>query len=260
MAKIFRIVILLGILGIVAACQPDDGSTPVPTEVALVRRIATLAPTATLDPNAQRILPTSSPTITPIPSPTAYIGLFIGEVPSSDDILSPRRSSGIGVEPVDPDVQVACPLPIDPVFGTGWQSEGRAVNGLGCPIQEMFGFSAKVQIFEGGVMYLREPTGEVWAIAPGGLAILGRHWSVSQIPAVSPTGLEAPQGFYVPQGLLGAVWATVPAAREALGYASTEEQEVDVNIQRFDGGTLFLDVTTGQVFALLVNGNAFGPY
>lgn len=260
MTKFFRILIVLASLFTIAACQSTPDSTPAPTEVALIRRIATLAPTATLDPNAQRILPTSSPTITPIPSPTAYVGVFIGEVSREDDILSPRRSDPLSVVVVDSGVASACPLPIDAVFGAGWQTENRAVNGLGCPIQEMFGFEGKVQVFEGGVMYLREPTSEVWAIAPGGLSIVGQHWSITQAAGVFPVGLTAPDGFFVPDGVLGSVWATVPDARDALGFAATQLQDVDINIQRFDGGTLFLDVTTGQVFALLVNGSAFGPY
>lgn len=262
MARLKQLILVVIVLSALAACQSPSQSTPIPTEIALVRRIATLAPTPTIDPNAQILLPTSTPTITPIPSATAYVGVFAGEVSAADNILVPRRESG-GVDPVQ-SVEVVtainCQIPIDTVFGVSWQDEPRAVNGLGCPLQQSFGFDGRVQVFEGGIMYLRESTNEVWAIAPGGLAITGQHWSVTQQPGVVPVGPTAPEGFFVPEGVIGSVWATVPDARDELGFASTQLQRVEINIQRFDGGTLFLDVTTGQVFALLVNGIAYGPY
>ncbi len=243
------------------ACQTTESTPNPPTEVAIVRQIATVGPTATPDPAMQSLQPSPTPTITAIPSPTAYVGEFLGEVAPQDDILSqPRTNNDGGVQPVVQLVDLQCEIPPDAIFGTGWQGESRAVNGLGCPIQASFGFPGQVQVFEDGIMYLRPEIDQVWGVAPGGLTIIGEHWSVSELPLVSPVGLQAPDGFFVPDGAIGAVWASVPELREALGFATTQVSDVGINIQRFEGGTLLADIDGGQVFALLVNGVAFGPY
>ena len=77
---------------------------------------------------------------------------------------------------------------------------------------------------------------------------------------MSTQGMDAPAGLRVPSGDLGAVWVSNPRLRESLGYAITRQQNISVNIQRLEGGALFLDATVGQVFVLLVNGEALGAY
>jgi hypothetical protein len=87
-----------------------------------------------------------------------------------------------------------------------------------------------------------------------------RYWYEDQPPEMSTAGIDAPEGLLVPAGGFGAVWLSIPQARSTLGYATTLEQPVAVNIQRFDGGSLFLDESLGQVFALMVTGIAYGPF
>lgn len=249
---------------IMTACDTggDDNNPPTQTPVVISQRLATLGPTPTLDPNQPVFLPTATPTITPIPSPTNYVGVFLGELPAEADLLAnnpPAESGNIQIIPqiVNP---IICAAPLDPVFGTAWQSETRAVNGLGCPIQIAFGFDGQVQFFEDGVMYMRPETNEVWAIAPGGITGPGTSWFVSQLPQVILTGISPPSGLFVPTGIIGTVWGGTTDIRETLGFASTIGEDTPINIQRFDGGTLLLDVDAGQVFVLLVDGTAFGPF
>lgn len=248
---------------IMTACDTggDDDAPPTRTEVVISQRLATLGPTPTPDPNQPVILPTATPTITPIPSPTNYVGVFLGELPAESDLLAndPPEQGNIQVIPevVNP---LICPAQLDPIFGTTWQSESRAVNGLRCPIQVAFGFQARVQFFENGVMYHNPETDEVWAIAPGGLVGTGAGWFVTQLPQVILTGISPPSGLFIPTGIIGTVWGGTTDIRETLGFATTLEQETPLNIQRFDGGTLILDVDVGQVFVILVDGTAFGPF
>jgi len=107
-----------------------------------------------------------------------------------------------------------------------------------------------------GVFLLRRWQARTWAFISAavlGVAVVGVHGDAGFLlftRTVSPvqTGASA---------LAVRVMAEV---RDALGYATTAEQDIGVNLQRFEGGTLFKDVTVGQVFVLLVDGRAFGPY
>jgi hypothetical protein len=245
---------------LLAACGSDDGTAaPSPTQVAIVRQLATARPTDTPDPNNPVLQATPTPSITPQPSPTIYIGAFLGEAPLTGGGFRPG-SPAISQPVETPGVVAICQFEADPVFGTAWRGESRVTNGLRCAIQEMFGFDARVQVFQRGVMYLRPDTNEVWAIAPGGTVLAGRQWTVGQPSPVTPLTIDAPQGMQVPQGTLGAVWSAMPEVREALGFAVLAESNTEINFQRFDGGALLLDLDTGQTFALLVTGAAYGPY
>jgi hypothetical protein len=251
-----------------AACQPEASEQVLPTgaEVA-AKRLATVGPTSTLSPQEMQATeavrrPPTEPPATPTPTATPYVGIFLGEVEFGEfDQLS--------VDPVHLPVPTRqsihalfqdCELPPDNVFGTAWTTERSALTGLGCPIQASFGFTGNVQIFERGVMYLNEGSSEVWAILPGSLLDKGRFWYVEQPPSLPPPPDQPPPGLYLPDGPFGIVWSIVPQTREAMGFATTPVQPIGVNIQRFEGGMLFLDVTVGQVFVLLVNGDAYGPF
>lgn len=262
------VITIVGAAGMLAACGGRSSTPEAATPVRIVRQLATLGPTHTPDPNALLTVPTSTPTITPEPSPTPYVGVFLGEAQPSGDVSAfAPQGPGASLAGGPTDLQaLLCLVQPDVVFGTGWMTTPRALNNLRCPIQESFGFNGEVQIFERGVMYVNNETGEVWAISPGGLTSIGQFWYLSQLPLIAldesgvPFGIDAPAGLIVPRGALGAVWAGLPQVREALGYAITVQREAPLNVQRFEGGTLLLDVTVGQVFALLVNGDAFGPF
>ena len=251
-----------------AACQTSTPTTPTVTSPpVIVKQLATLAPTSTL--NAAEIqatqaaieaMPTQLPPTT-IPTETPYVGVFIGE--AEVDLLNPPIiPSPLPVAQATPVTLETCSdeITTDAVFGTNWTAEARLLGDLGCPIQVSFGFTGTIQVMENGVMYHRTDTGEVWAIAPGTLTTNGEYWYVAEAAPVVPQGIVPPPGMFLPEGVIGAVWLTTIEARGILGFAVTREQEASINLQRFEGGTLFLDVNAGQVFVLLVNGTAFGPY
>lgn len=245
--------------------------TPTLRPVAIVRPLATVGPTMTVS-DIDRIATLTAAPLTPsaepptlTPSVTPYVGIFLGQAPVDpfEPVTSLNDPSQFVAEPTFPEsgVRVVCEIEQGEAMGTAWQSEQRVVNELGCPIQIMFRFDAVVQIFERGAMYLRTDTGEVWAFAPGGLEEEGRYWYIDRTPDVaSLEGITAPSGFFVPDGLIGAAWVTFAPIRDALGFAVQPAQPDRANLQRFAGGSLFLDNASGQVFALLLNGDAYGPY
>lgn len=255
-------------VGVLAACQ-TTGNTPTPTAPVLARRLATAAPTHTPDDServatqqALQLTPTHAPpTLTPTPTP--YVGVFIGEAELDTDIfgVNPLNIVILPTRIFMPNITVVCAIErADAIFGRTWQQDTQAFHQLGCPIQESYGYDGFIQVFEDGAMYHNPNTDEVWAIAPGTRIDNGRYWYVDRPPAMSAEGLTAPQGLLVPGGVFGAVWVSNPELRRALGYAITRRQDISVGIQRYEGGTLFLDATVGQIFALLVNGSALGAY
>jgi hypothetical protein len=252
------------------ACTPTaTDPTPTPIVIAKVLATAYISPT----PNPEQIATTraaSSPTPIPvsptsIPTPTAYIGVFIGEAANQDGGFSPITAPLFGpqannVAGFNPTADATrCPIPINPVYLDTWARDFTVSQALGCPIQENFGFFGEVQIFENGAIYWRRDTREVWAIVPQ--SDRGRYWFVAAPEFVSTEGITAPTpGLLVPVGDVGSVWMSVAGLREALGYAQTERQSVAMNIQRYDSGSFFLDATAGQIFALVVDGTAYGPF
>lgn len=255
------------LLILLAACQSGGSDpTPTPSPVPIVWQLATVGPTPTLSDEQRQatrqsaqLFPTNAPP-TQTPTITPYIGQFLGEVDISD-LNRPFSAETPFVRATQPSavMPIVCAIPPSPVFGTNWERNSRALNSLRCPIQESFGYNGRVLIFERGVMYWRPETNEVWAITPTTPLATGKYWYIDQPLPISTQGRNAPEGLLIPEGTFGAAWLTVPQVTTSLGFAVTPDQAVDVNLQRFEGGTLFLDITSGQVFALLVNGDAIGP-
>ncbi|MCU0474652.1 MAG: hypothetical protein MUC99_00815 [Anaerolineae bacterium] len=258
----WTVYLVLGLL--LSACagqQPDPVATGGSTPVAIVRALVTVELPPTLSRaerlatrQAQPVTPTPPPP-TQTPTPTPYVGVFLGEAAS--DITVPRI-----VQPtLDPltNPSVLCAVPIDPTFGTAWRQNPTLARRIGCALQERFGFAADVQVFERGVMYRRQETGEVWGIRPEANAV-GRFWFASQPPLVLPFPLNVPEGLRPPSEVFLPLWVSDPQIQLGLGFGRTPQQTADLNVQRVEGGTFFLDVTIAQVFVLLDNGDVYGPF
>ncbi|MBI5668122.1 MAG: hypothetical protein HZC41_08940 [Chloroflexi bacterium] len=249
------------------ACQPGTPAASAPTEIVLeVKQLATvyISPTpGEVELQATRRAFTATPSAipaTPTPTATAYVGIFLGEVQADE---GPALGPELLQAPPTPN-RVATQLPTcqtlpDAVFGTGWSADPAVPGALGCPVQSVAQFRGVTQVFERGVMYWRGDTGEIWAIASSGPAA-GRYWYVTQSAEVMNEDIQPPGGLRVPVRGFGGVWRNTPDVRDALGFARTDEQEVAMQSQRFDGGLLFLDGGAGLVFALVVDGSAYGPF
>ena len=268
---------LLVLIVLLAACAetgvPSENGTPgaqqisdsPPTAVAIVRLIATvdLPPTvSSADKLATRQAIPQTPTAAPptaTPTETPYVGVFLG--PAEQDVSLPRIETQptAFAEATAADPATTCAIPIDPVFGTAWQQNPSVARRVGCALQERFGFGADVQVFEDGVMYRRQDSGEVWAIHPDQVRA-GRFWYTNLPLVPAPIALTPPEGLRPPSDAFLGLWTSDPLLQQTLGFARTPQQVADLNIQRIEGGTLILDVTITQVFLLLDNGDAFGPY
>jgi len=254
---------------LLAACQPD--ATPTPAAIAEPslepKQLATVYISPTPNAAEQEATRTSSrPTSTSIPptlqpSPTPYIGVFLGEAEAAGEegipIVNPALfEQDTGFELPTP-IVASCPVQSDPTFGETWSADAAVAQAMACPVEAVIRFDGTFQLFERGAMYWRSDTGEIWAIAPG---TNGRFWFVANPPPAEETPITAPEGLRVPTLGFGNVWRGTNGVREALGFARTDEQPTQFMFQRFQGGTLLKDGSSGQVFALAGDGVAYGPY
>lgn len=244
-----------------AAAAPTP--TPAPPPVKLLATVF-ISPTPDADQRRATLMaapPTLAPVASPSPTATAYVGVFLGEaeVGEAGPAMLPALSGELALPDLAATRLPACDIPPDPVFGANWNADARVTAALGCPIQIAAQFRGVTQVFERGAMYWRGDTDEVWAIAISGPSA-GRYWYVQAPGQADNTDTLAPPGLRVPVRGFGAVWRGVPAAREALGFARTGEQDLGMQSQRYELGLLLLDALAGQVFALVVDGTAYGPY
>lgn len=203
--------------------------------------------------------PTATPMVIPTVTPTPYIGVFLGEVDSSQDggaVIPPALLSGpTSSVPVTVAVAPACPSQPDVAFGSRWAENVDLATAIGCPIEGAANLQGTYQIFERGVMYY-SPSGEIWAIAPA----QNRFWYAANAPAVQQGDIIVPEGMLAPSQGFGAVWRGLPGVQDALGFARTPEQGTKLVTQKLQNGLLLADGGSGQVFALLSDGRAMGPY
>lgn len=250
-----------------AACQPGavsqpDAMTPVPAKLLATVYISPTPDAAQQQATRQASVPTlTAQPPTPLPSATVYVGTFLE--PAGEDV--PPILDATQVFALIPGLPTErpsrCQVEVDPRFGSAWRSDPAVNQAMACPIEPATNFNGVVQVFERGVMYY-QTNGPIWAIETTNDGFPNRHWTITQsLPPVEGTPpVTAPEGLKIPVFGFGSVWFGVSGVRDTLGFARTDEQQVALVFQRFEGGTLFLDAGGELVFALLVNGTAYGPF
>ncbi|MBI1282138.1 MAG: hypothetical protein GC179_28685 [Anaerolineaceae bacterium] len=264
-SSLWVVALTLAVMLLIVGCSNTSGGIATFTPPAIQPKILVtvyISPT----PNAeqqQAIAAANPPTATlaviPTASATPYIGVFLGEVDNGADggaIIPPALLGGATSNvPVTLALGPACPSQADVAFGTRWSENVDIATALGCPIEGAANLQGTLQIFERGVMYY-SPTGEIWAISP----IQSHYWYALNAPPVQQGDLVVPEGMMAPSQGFGAVWRGLPGVQDALGFAKTPEQGTKMVTQKFQNGVLLADGQSGQVFVLLSDGRAMGPY
>lgn len=258
-----QVAAILALLLILAACAPptptpSDGPTP-----AIVKLLATVFISPT--PDEAQLAATRAaapPSATPppaaaSPSPTVYVGVFLGAVESVDEgpVINPALLQAPTAF-IPATAASGCPAQADPLFGADWRADSLLVAALGCPVELVGSFTGTMQVFERGVMYGRPNGGEQWAVAPRS----ERFWYLPLALAPSPNAITPPPGLLPPAPAFSGMWQAALGLSDALGFARLEEQQASISTQRFQGGILLADGSSGQVFMLLADGSAHGPY
>ena len=265
------ILFLLALLtaALVSCQQAEVSSTPAPQVQAKLLATVYMSPTPdAAEAQATRIAlqPTlTAPAATGLPTATVDVGVFLQGADDTGEEDVPILDA-TQVFALVPGLATArpsrCQIPTDEAFGENWQNDPLAGESLGCAIESPTPFTGVVQVFERGVMYF-QAGGPIWAIETTDDGFPNRQWTITQtLPMVeNPESIVTPpEGLRLPLLGFGAVWFGVEGVRDTLGFARTEEQQVQLLYQRFEGGTLFKDVSSGYVFVLLPDGRAFGPY
>jgi hypothetical protein len=254
------------IILLLAACATDNPTNPPtltpPAVIAKVLATVYISPTPGLDEQQATLAAnpsTATPITQPTAAPTAYVGVFLGEAESAGDggaVINPALlNAPTPLIPVTVTAGTTCPAQADSLFGDRWSADAATTAALGCPIEGVGSVEGSLQIFERGVMYF-SPSGEIWAIAPAGQ----RFWYAVSAPPVQPGEIPAPEGLLAPSQGFGAVWRGLAGVQEALGFARSPEQGIKLSTQKFQNGLLLADGDSGQVFVLLSDGRALGPY
>ncbi len=254
---------------LLAACQPGANSQSDSLTLVQAKLLATVFISPTPDAAQQQATRQASvPTLTAAPptaqpSATVYIGTFLE--PADDAADAPPMLDATQVFALIPGLPTErpsrCQIEPDSRFGEGWRSDPAVDQAMACPVETAVDFNGVVQVFEHGVMYFQS-NGPIWAIESTNDGFPNRHWTITQaLPQVEGTpSVTAPDGLKVPAFGFGSIWFGVSGVRDTLGFARTDEQSVPLAFQRFEGGTLFLDAGGEVVFALLVDGTAYGPF
>jgi len=206
--------------------SPTNTSTPATTISTLINDTATPTLTAT-----------SPPTVTPSPLPT--------DTPSP--ILPPTNTAA-------PPTATPCPVTINTEYSSLFGTEDNALaESLGCPRAETATTVAAWQPFEHGVMLWREDVNLIYVLEPENLwRSTGDTWREGDL-AFEPAQ-DVPDGLHQPVRGFGLVWREQPGVREALGWATSEEDGFEAMIQEFNGGTIWQDSERNTFFVLLNNG------
>jgi hypothetical protein len=255
---------------LLVACAPTETAAPdLLANIEQVKLLATVELSPTPD-DAQReatravqALQPPTPFATPLPSPTAYIGVFLGEA-GDTGAPQPEFDTARFVTTVPLTAATvtaaACAIQPDTRYGSAWGGVPAIAASIGCAGETAADYPGTTQLFEQGLM-LFIPSGEIWALAPS--IPSGRYWYVVEAPPGDANAFSAPEGLRLPAQGFGAVWGTNVNIRDTLGFARTDEASATLIVQRFVGGTLIQDASIQQTFVLLAGGDSgvlYGPF
>lgn len=258
-----RLVAILALWVLLAGCGTTQATPTVAGDgFSQPKQLATVFISATPnDAERQATRFASTPTVnpeslvTPSPSPTVYIGVFLGDSAISAPVVN-AETAGVA-RPTPTPVANRCLIEAETeTLGTRWQLVPAINRGLGCAIEGLLPFEGRTQLFENGVMFTRD-IGQTWAIAVGEP---GEFWFVEQPPDAPSIEVNAPTGLLVPDGNFGALWRSRPEVQQDMGFAVLPDIPLSMGFQRFEGGILLWDNETGSVYALLTDGQAYGPF
>jgi len=286
---------LLMILALLAGCSnatptPDPDGPVLTGFDALPKSLATVALSPTPNaPQAQATLDRRRPTETRppatfTPTPTPYVGIFMGAPTFSAGGIIPTGTRGVIVVTMapQPGTKVASNPGSNPSTGRNCSvqpggafvkaAQNPAVQArLGCPSGNPYAVKLVAQPFQTGFMFWRE-TKEIYAVSTAGIqkgAATDTFWRFpdnwnESIPASDPAQVP-PAGLIQPIRGFGYVWRSNGTVRNSLGWALANEQPFDSTWQDFERGWMMTN-SNGTVLALspldgppATTGVHFGP-
>lgn len=275
-----RITLLILLAAVLVACstntQPPtpvsdaqlvDGNLPkMIVTIDMTQVAATTQPTPTTD---IEVTPTQTINFesqfpTAIPSPTRYVGVFLGEPtsvgPEGEVSIPPTipsvagqfngggavASGPIPVAPAGQPVEGNCPIAVAQAFAAAY-SANTSLQNFGCPRDAGVSTSLVTQRFERGRMFWRDTRQIIVLSDDRNFWRVPDTWDESQ-PASDPS-LSPPEGASQPVRGFGLAWRSNDTFRNTLGWARGPEVPISSFWQEFDGGSLFLG-DGGLIYAI----------
>jgi hypothetical protein len=228
------------------ASTPTTSSAIVPTPTAQLAggpspTIAQAAhsPSATIQPaTTPAAANTAVPAVTPSPAPRPTSAPPVQRPTVQSQPPAPTPT------PVPP-TPTPTPTPVPsapncadmPVRGFGllWNSNPAVAQAVGCPLAPETGLSARVQLYQSGVMIWLDTLSPNIDQAPWVLTLIGDSAARYRVPANGPSW-EA--GSSEPTGAFEWVWNNIYSVQQSIGGALDPWYAADAAIQRFDHGTM----------------------
>jgi hypothetical protein len=207
-------------------CATAPTPTPAPTAQAQVS--PSPAPMRTVVVTATGTAAATTPTVAPTAaaSPSAATSPTVATTPTgSPAALTPS--------PTGP----ACPAQVVRGFAIIYNREKAVADKLKCPVTAETGIQLSVQKFQNGAMVQWAGSPEIIVMrADGTWTSYPNTWKEGE--ALPPAGTP-PAGTFAPQRGFGKLWSQTPEVKQALGWATTtEQQNVTGASQGFAGGRM----------------------
>lgn len=120
-------------------------------------------------------------------------------------------------------------------FGLLWNSDAAVAQAVGCPLAQETGVSARVQLYQSGVMIWLDTLTPGIDQAPWVITLVGDSAARYRVPANGPAWND---GAREPSGAFQWVWDNVYSVQQSIGAALDPWYTTDAAIQRFDHGTM----------------------
>lgn len=172
---------------------------------------------------------------------------FLMTFPLAD--IEPTSTPSPPPEPASSPTPTSCSQSVDETFSELLNTELFAQ--LGCPVGQAITTSAAWQPFETGLMLWRQDTNLIYILTTNRTNFMGDTWRQDIDPAFDST-IQPPADLFQPVRGFGKIWREQPAIREALGWATAEEQGFSAIIQPFTNGLAWRD-EAGEFSGLLLS-------
>lgn len=120
-------------------------------------------------------------------------------------------------------------------FGLLWHSNPAVAQAVGCPLAAETGLSARVQLYQSGVMIWLDTLTPNIDQAPWVITLISDSAARYRVPADGPAWED---GAREPSGAFAWIWNNVFSVRQSIGSALDPWYATDAAVQRFDHGTM----------------------
>lgn len=179
---------------------------------------------------------------------TRFVGYDAVKFVKRDGVTPPPP----GPVPTPPPPAPGCSIQPTLGFGRVWNDNSTVKTKLGCPTEVEKGVWSAEESFQGGCMFWRDDTDQIYVLYSNGTWTGYIDTWTSAEPEYDPS-IVPPAGYYQPVRGFGKVWRENNTVRNGLGWATTQERGYHGSVQTFSGGTMLWSNVRG-IYVLYSDG------